>query len=67
MESTAQRQIINQMIVDWRAAHYRLEVQHRVAKTIGDPKEHLEGLRKELERCERAIDALQGLLAEIPE
>lgn len=54
-----QRLILQQELADWKVARYRFEVRHRVAKTIGDPKEHLDNIRRDLERCEKAIDALE--------
>lgn len=59
LDQADQCRVLQEMITEWRVARYQLEVRSRVAKKIGDPKEHLNSLRKELERAEKAIDALQ--------
>ena len=58
LDQADQRRVLLAEIADWKVARYQFQVRHRVAKAIGDPQKHLDDLRQQLERCERAIDAL---------
>lgn len=52
------RQIIAAELEQWQVARYQLEVRYRVNKRIGSEAEALKRIETELERCEKAIDAL---------
>lgn len=57
------KQLLEEELARWRNTRYLFEVRYKVAQRIGDGPEVLAGYRAELERCERAIDALGEELA----
>lgn len=52
-------------IMEWQRLLYALEVRHRVNKRIGSPQDTLDAIAKEMERCERALDVLREMEAEL--
>lgn len=60
-----QQQLLAQQLVEWKCAAYNISVSLRVARAIGDPPEQVEKWRAEAERCQKAIDQLAGLIAEL--
>ncbi len=59
------KQLLAEELARWRNTRYLFEVRYKVGQRIGDGPELLAGYRAELERCERAIDALADELARV--
>ena len=57
--------LLQREVVEWQQLRYTLEVRHRVNKRIGAPAEAMEPIAKDLERCEKALDALREMEAEL--
>ena len=57
------RVLLDQELALWRNTQYQIGVRLRVSRRIGDDTETQAGYIKQLERCERAIDALSNELA----
>jgi len=57
-----QRAIVQQEIQMWQNSRYQLEVRARVTKRIGGDAAPIVA---ELEKCEKALDALAEILAEL--
>lgn len=55
---SVQRAILQDDIQAWRNTRYQVEVRLRVQKRIDADQATLDGLQKDLERCEKALDAL---------
>jgi len=58
------RVLIEQESAMWRNTRYQLQLRHRVQRALGaaDMQEQIE---KELEKCEKALDVLEAVLAEL--
>lgn len=52
------KQIVKQEMEQWEVTRYQLEVRHRVNKRIGSSADVMKSIETDLERCEKAIDAL---------
>lgn len=59
------QQIVQREIDQWAESQYLLGVRYRVNKRIGSDAEALKRIEAELERCEKAIDALNEELREL--
>ncbi len=51
--------LLQNEIAQWQQSLYVLQVRYRVQAKIGAGKEILAALTAEMERCEKALDALQ--------
>jgi hypothetical protein len=60
------RALLEQEIGLWRNTKYITSVRYRVQKGIGTPAEELAPLVRDLEKCEKMLDALNGELAALP-
>jgi len=60
-----QKAIINREIEMWSNSKYQLIVQHKVLKSIDDDRTRIEAIEKELIKCEKALDVLNGMLNEL--
>ena len=63
ISAEVKRALLDQELVLWRNTQYQIGVRLRVSRRIGDDTETQAGYIKQLERCERAIDALSDELA----
>lgn len=54
------RQLLDQEIALWRNTRYQLALRVRVAKHLGDGDNVIGPLRADLERCEKALDAVHA-------
>ena len=58
------RVLIEQESTMWRNTRYHLQLRHRVNKALGAA-DGLEQIEKELGKCEKALDVLEIVLAEL--
>lgn len=65
-ELRTQRKLMQEEIAAWVNTRYQCQVRLRVQKAIGGEKEIQAALIKDLERCERALDALAEEVARLP-
>lgn len=61
-----QRILLDQERTLWIGSRYQCQVRLRVQKAIGGEAEIQAALIKDLERCERALDALAEEVARLP-
>jgi len=57
--------LIQREIMEWKQLRYTMEIRHRVNKRVGAPPETMSAVEQELERCEKALDALREMEAEL--
>ncbi len=56
--------LIDNQLKLWQNTRFDLQIQVKVSQSIGDGEERIEALRKELVRCEKAIEKLGALRIE---